>query len=159
MRADDGMSGAVPGTEAELDRTIAILRRYRKLMESQRQGLQEYLGLLDARDRAVAEGRLEFLEEYARREQQVIQGIVSLQKCLEPLAEMYVRAVPGGSPDMDELAEGLERLRCKALARNGESLTMLRGHADRLRKELDGLRARRVPAGSPVASLMVDLEA
>lgn len=126
--------------EDGLDQRIAVLRRYRRMLELQRERLQDYLALIDTRERAVRAGDVDSLEQYTQAEQGVIKGIMAVQRCLEPLADMYRQAAPEGSPDIDELHERLEGLRRKILARNEESLGLLKGQMDQIRTEITGLR-------------------
>ncbi len=129
--------------EEELDQRIAVLRRYRRMLELQRDRLQDYLSLIDNREQAVQAGDVDRLAEYTQAEQGVVKGIMAIQKCLEPLAEMYRRAAPEGSPDIDELQGRLEGLRHRILARNEESMGMLKGQMDQLRHEITSLRIPR----------------
>lgn len=125
--------------DRELDERIALLRRYRRMLELQRERLQVYMELLDTREAAVKAGDYSGLEEYTAREQQVVKGIVSVQQCIEPLAIMYKSAVPEGSPDVEELRDRLEHLRQKVLERNEESRAILKTHAEELRTQIAGL--------------------
>ena len=99
------MSDAVDvfALEEELDQRIAVLRRYRRMLELQRERLQEYLALIDTREQAVRAGDVDSLEQYTQAEQGVIKGIMAVQRCLDPLADLYRQAAPEGSPDIDEL--------------------------------------------------------
>lgn len=138
-----GASLDIPQAERDLDERIAVLRRYRRMLEMQRERLQDYLVLLDTREIAVKEGNYLALEEYTVKEQHVIKGILAVQKCLKPLAEMYQKALPEGSRDIDELTSRLENLRQKVLVRNEESRALLKSHALNLKTELDSLKIPR----------------
>lgn len=131
--------------EQELDQRIALLRRYRRMMELQRERFQDYLDLLDTREAAIRSNSYESLEDYAVREQQVVKGIMSVQDCLQPLAEMYVRIFPEGSPDIDELVTRLDSLKHKVLARNAESLAFLKAQARKLKDELASVKQKTGP--------------
>ena len=65
--------------EADLDQRIAILRRYRRMLELQRSHLQEYLALIDTRETAVRTGDVDKLENYTQLEQ----GVINLPHCWE----------------------------------------------------------------------------
>lgn len=132
----------IPVLERELDQRIAILRRYRKMLELQRQRFQDYLTLLDVREQAVKESAYEKLEDYAVQEQQVIKGILAVQKCIKPLAELYKKVVPEGAPEIDELSRRLKSLHKKVLARNEESRDILKVQADLLKAELNKIQTK-----------------
>ena len=136
------MSDAVDifALDEALDQRIAILRRYRRMLELQRERLQDYLSLIDTREEAVRNGDVDRLGAYAQSEQDVVKGIMAVQKCLEPLAALYRKAAPEGSPDIDELHGRLEHLRGTILARNEESMGLLKGHMEQLRQEIKSLK-------------------
>ena len=139
------MSDAVDifAVEESLDQRIAVLRRYRRMLELQRERLQDYLVLIDTRENAVKAGDVDSLEQYTQAEQGVIKGIMAVQRCLEPLADLYRQAAPEGSPDIDELHVRLEGLRQKIIDRNEESMGLLKGQMDQLRLEINTIRVPR----------------
>jgi hypothetical protein len=154
------MSDAVDviALEEGLGQRIAVLRRYRRMLELQRDRLQEYLALIDTREQAVRAGDVDSLERYAQAEQGVVKGIMAVQRCIEPLAELYRQAAPEGSPDIDELHGRLEALRGRILERNAESVGLLKDQMDRLKAEIGSLRVpaarRSVYAGTPEPQLL-----
>jgi hypothetical protein len=154
------MSDAVDviALEEGLGQRIAVLRRYRRMLELQRERLQEYLSLIDTREQAVRTGDVESLERYAQAEQGVVKGIMAVQRCIEPLAELYRQAAPEGSPDIDDLQGRLEALRGRILERNAESVGLLKEQMDRLKAEIGSLRVpssrRSVYAGNPEPQLL-----
>lgn len=112
------------------------------MMEHQRETLQNYLDLLDVRESAINSNNYEDLEEYTIREQQVVKSILEVQDCLVPLTELYRTVQPMGSPDLDELASHLDKLREQVLQRNQESRQILQNHAVSLKKELSLVRGK-----------------
>ena len=147
--------------DAELSERIAVLRRYRRMLELQRSRLQDYLDLLDTREASVKRGDFDGLETYTLLEQQVIKGIMDVQACIEPLADMYIRMMPEGSQDIEELKSRLESLRQKVLIRNAEGRAILKQHMSKLKTEIDGLRIPQSTASVYVRSAvpqMVDLK-
>lgn len=126
--------------DAELSERIAVLRRYRQMLELQRSRLQDYLNLLDTREAALKRSDFDGLETYTLLEQQVIKGIMDVQHCIDPLADMYIRLIPEGSQDIDELQLRLENLRQKVMLRNAEGRAILKQHMSALKTEIDSLR-------------------
>jgi len=131
--------------DEQLTKRITVLRRYRRMLELQRDRLQGYLHLIDQREDAIHLGDVNRLETYTQQEQQVLKGVMAVQRCLEPLAVMYRDAEPEGSPDIDELHDRLEALRLKILARNAESRSVLKMHMENLRQEISHLKIPRAP--------------
>jgi len=129
-----------------LDQRIAVLQRYRRMLELQRDRLGQYLQVIDARELAVASGDFDGLEEYSCQEQEAVRGLLAVQDCLAPLQKMYQSLIPGGAPEIADLEQRLERLRQEILKRNAESRNLLRAHADALKLELGKIRAVQAPA-------------
>ena len=82
-------------SKEELDERIAILKRFRKLLEQQRNKFQEYLMVLESQ-----EGRIEMedgdsIAAHAELESQIVKNLASLQKVIVPMQGMYNAIMPG----------------------------------------------------------------
>lgn len=129
----------------DLDQRVAVLRRYRKMLDLQKDKLSSYLEVVDSREAALQSGTFEDFETYTVLEQEAVKGIQTVQRCLEPLKQLYLELHPEGSPDIANLEARLERLRQEVLIRNEESRSALRTYAGSLRMELAKLRANKAP--------------
>lgn len=147
---------------ADIDQRVAILKRYRRMLDLQREKLQGYLAVIDSREASLSVAGYERLEEYTVLEQEAVRSIVTVQRCLEPLKNLYLELNPEGDRDIADMEQRLERLRVEVLARNSESRALLRGQAEALRLELTRVRSTRRPASVFARSsdaLMVDVQA
>lgn len=131
---------------ADLDGRVAVIRRYRRLLELQKDRLDAYLRVIDHREAALAEGSFDNMETYTELEQDAIRGIMTVQRCIEPLKILYLELHPRGSEEIIALEARLERLRQEVIARNEASRLALRTQADVLKAELAKLRTRKQPA-------------
>ena len=140
---------------ADIDQRIAVLRRYRHMLESQRKDLVSYLNVIDVRDHAVRDGDMEVLEACTVQEQNLVDSLLTLQQCVEPLRLLFQRVQPEGAPEIIELETRLTRLRDEILRRNDESTALLKAHAADLKLEISKLRATSVPENTWAASASI----
>lgn len=129
----------------DLDQRVAVLRRYRRMLDLQKERLSSYLEVVDSREAALNSGAFEDFETYTVLEQEAVKGIQTVQRCLEPLKQLYLELHPEGSPDIAQLEDRLERLRLEVLRRNEQSRSALKTYAATLRTEITKLRARQAP--------------
>ena len=76
-------------TQAEIDERAAILRRFRSLLEQQRDKFREYLLVLESQSKVIQEENTESLLAHTELEQQIASHIISLQKVIKPMELMY----------------------------------------------------------------------
>ena len=76
-------------TQAEIDERTAILRRFRSLLEQQREKFREYLLVLESQSKVIQEENTESLLAHTELEQQIASHIISLQKVIKPMELMY----------------------------------------------------------------------
>ena len=76
-------------SKEELDERVAILKKFRMLLEQQRKKFQEYLKVLESQENKIAEEDSDSLIAHSELEAQIVQGIGSLQKVIVPMQELY----------------------------------------------------------------------
>ena len=82
-------------TQEEIDERIAILKRFRKLLEEQRNKFREYLDVLEKQQSAIEKGDTEAMLAHTELEQQIVANIGSLQKVITPIEKLYeAKGVP-----------------------------------------------------------------
>ena len=156
-----------------LDQRMLILRRLRRYLEEQRDRFLSYLRLLDQENAAIQGGDIDRIRYHVELEQGIIRDIVTLQRAIDPLWELYRLGSagrqeqpgaqkPGESRDAVACLESsLRSLREKAQIRNAENRRLLRDRLDGLRLEIKELGTRRKPHLSPFARIgepkLVDL--
>ncbi|MBQ9205656.1 MAG: flagellar biosynthesis protein FlgN [Treponema sp.] len=127
-------------TKEELDERVAILKRFRKLLEQQRNKFQEYLAVLESQ-----EGRIELedgdsIAAHAQLENQIVENLASLQKVIVPMQGMYNAIMPGvpvaDNASVEQLQNNLADLQKQVLAQNERNRTLLQTKMTKIKKEL-----------------------
>ena len=139
---------------------VALLKKLRKALLSQREKFRRYLEVLDHQERDILDNDTEKLEAHVELEQSIVREIYSVQKVIDPLTEMYRMAYPERKSDIPELEATLENLRERVVERNQENQDLLRRHMVVIRKEITDIRAKRTrrPAYRPQpAPSLVDI--
>ncbi len=81
-------------TDKEIEQRVAILRRLRETLATQREKFSNYLALLEKEQEIIQTGTLDKLESQVEVEQSIIGEIFTLQKVIRPLDELYRKAYP-----------------------------------------------------------------
>ena len=102
-------------TQEELNERIAVLRRYRTLLEAQREKFREYLLVLEKQEIKIAEDDGEALAMHAQLESQIVANIAGLQKVILPIQGMYEKAGIAGAEAMQAELKDLQQ---RVLAHN-----------------------------------------
>ena len=131
-------------TQAQIDERIAVLKRFKSLLEQQRNKFREYLHVLECQQNKIELDDGDALVAHAELEQQVVAGIRNLQKVIVPMSEMYKASVKGTQPEADQSVENiqleLERLQGKVLEQNQKNRELLRAHLVQIRAQLDNFK-------------------
>jgi hypothetical protein len=150
----------------ELNRRVAILRRFRELLRDQRDRFRAYLEVLDKQKDVIEQGNTEALITHIELEEKIVADIFSIQKVINPLEDMYrtvYSAKAGLSPETAEvpdLKSTLENLKTEAIVRSERNKELLLQRMTELRSEIKALRenpfARKssIYSGAGTASLI-----
>lgn len=127
-------------TQAELDERVAILKRFRTLLEKQREKFQEYLKVLEKQQTSIEDEDPSAIFSHAEIEKQVVASISNLQKVIVPMNEMYNYSVKGTDAktekSVEELQLELNQLQNKVLEQNQKNRILLKQHMDVIREQL-----------------------
>ena len=130
-------------SKEEIDERVAILKRYKKLLEQQRSKFQEYLKVLENQQNSIVSENPENLFEHTVLEEQIIKNIESLQKVIVPMNELY-RQTTAASGKQDSVISALKTdlssLQKKVLAQNSKNQQILRTHLSQIRMQLNNFR-------------------
>jgi len=131
-------------TQKELNERIAILKRFRELLEQQRTKFREYLTVLEKQQNSIVEEDAASLLSHTELEQQVVANIVSLQKVIVPVDSMYKTIRKASSVSVDSsiavLQDDLSDLQKKVLVQNARNRSLLKAHITQIRSQLNALR-------------------
>ena len=127
-------------TQAELDERVAILKRFRTLLEKQREKFQEYLKVLEKQQSCIEDEDPSAIFSHAEIEKQVVASISNLQKVIVPMNEMYNYSVKGTDAKTEKSVEDLQlelnQLQNKVLEQNQKNRILLKQHMDVIREQL-----------------------
>ncbi|MDR1575669.1 MAG: flagellar biosynthesis protein FlgN [Treponema sp.] len=132
----------------ELAQRVAILRRFRTLLQEQRDRFRRYLEVLDKQRELIESGSVDDMLNHVELEEQIVADIFSIQKVTDPLEEMYRTLVSGisGAPpaesadDVPGLKAALEDLKNDAVIRSSRNRELLSRRMAALRSEINILR-------------------
>ncbi len=131
-------------TDEELNERVAILRRFRTLLEQQRSKFQEYLNVLEKQENAISAEDTNAIINHAELEQQVVAGIKNLQKVIVPMSEMYKSSAKNENSESDKSVESihneLEKLQGKVLEQNQKNRELLKKHLVQIRSQIENFK-------------------
>lgn len=129
-------------TQEELNERVAILRRFRTLLEQQRGKFREYLTVLEKQQDSISNENTEALLAHTELEQQVVKNLMNLQKVIVPMRQMYHSAAPSAEQDkeINDLQNELNSLQERVLAQNKINRDLLRVHLGQIKMQLAGLK-------------------
>lgn len=131
-------------TDEELNERVAILRRFRTLLEQQRSKFQEYLNVLEKQENAISVEDTNAIINHAELEQQVVAGIKNLQKVIVPMSEMYKSSAKNANSESDKSVESiqneLEKLQGKVLEQNQKNRELLKKHLVQIRSQIENFK-------------------
>lgn len=131
-------------TQEELKERVALLRRFRSLLEQQRGKFQEYLNVLEKQQDSISNENPEALLAHTELEQQVVKNLASLQKVIVPMSKMYHAGAPVGTmqeaAEINKLQDDLSDLQNKVLKQNEINRDLLRIHMEQLRTRLANMK-------------------
>lgn len=153
-------------SQEELDERVAVLRRFRSLLEQQRNKFREYLKVLESQQTKIEEDDGESLMAHAELETQIVANISSLQKVILPLQKLYEAGGKDEKVGVEVLQSELADLQSKVLAQNEKNRNLLRVHMAQIREQLNTMAAmnpyrgrRSVYAPKEAVGAMVAVEA
>lgn len=129
-------------TQEELNERVAVLRRFRTLLEQQRNKFQEYLTVLEKQQDSISSENTTALLAHTELEQQVVKNIENLQKVIVPMGKMYKSVTKSASEDasIQNIQSELSELQNKVLVQNQKNRDLLRVHIARLKTQIDGFQ-------------------
>ncbi|MDR0759078.1 MAG: flagellar export chaperone FlgN [Treponema sp.] len=147
----------------EVARRVAILRRFRELLQAQRDRFRDYLTVLDKQKDLIEQGDAGDLLTHVELEEQIVADIFAIQKVIDPLEAMYRTAYPESASvragdnvapvsEVTNLKTALEDLKTEAIARTERNKALLVNQMDEIRKEIKTLKKNPYKAARPVYS-------
>ena len=132
-------------SKEELDERVAILKRFRALLEQQRTKFREYLKVLESQEKRINAEDAESLLAHTEPEKQIVKGIASLQKVIVPMQDLYVKSRastynPQDAVPVEKLQGELGKLREQVIIQNQRNRHLLKIHLEELRGQISGFK-------------------
>ena len=121
----------------EIDQRVAVLKRFKALLQEQRKKFSDYLVVLETQERSIHEENIDALVHHTELEQSIIGDIFTIQKVIDPIEEMYRL----GMPDKDDtevvrLKSDLNKLQSQVIDQNQKNRELLQSRMADLRQEM-----------------------
>ncbi|MCR4790282.1 MAG: flagellar biosynthesis protein FlgN [Treponemataceae bacterium] len=126
-------------SQEEINERVAVLKRFRKLLEEKRAKFQEYLLLLEKQEKGITNNDDTAVLAHAELETQIVSNIENLQKVINPIEDMYEKIGSPVSAEIPQLKEDLEKLQTEVLAQNEKNRELLKLHMDQLKEQLKNM--------------------
>lgn len=133
-------------TQAEIDERVAILKRFRQLLQQQRNKFREYLTVLERQQTDIEQQNPDSIMAHAELEQQVLANIVNLRRVISPMEKLYETAHKPDSKDSAEavqiphLQAELDLLQEKVLLQNEKNRELLKTHMTDIRTQINQIK-------------------
>lgn len=134
-------------SKEELDERVAILKRFRSLLEQQRNKFQEYLTVLEKQESNICaeDADPEALMAHSELEAQIVAGISSLQKVIVPMQNLYSSSKaasynPADAVPVELLQKDLSDLQSKVLAQNEKNRELLRTRISDIKQQMTNMK-------------------
>lgn len=128
-------------SQEELNERIALLKKFRSLLEQQRAKFQEYLTVLEKQESSIESEKAESLIAHTELEQQVVANIMNLQKVIVPMSELCKeKGAVVEDASVNSIQRDLDDLQKKVLAQNEKNRELLKTHIVQIRKQIASLK-------------------
>ena len=165
----------------ELKQRVAVIKRFKELLKTQRDRFNAYLETLDRQKDIIETGSADDLLRHVELEEKIVTDIFSIQKVIEPLEKMYYSAKSSGAAksaalpksallpkeeahsgdaEVSSLKEALDGLKAEAVIRSGRNRELLSRRMSELRSEIKTARSNpyaRRTSESTAKSTLIDL--
>lgn len=154
-------------SKEEIDERVAILKRFRNLLEMQRAKFQEYLVVLEKQEKGIANDDDTAVLAHAELETQIVSNLANLQKVINPIEKMYKEIGSPVSSEIPQLKSDLDKLQKEVLEQNQKNRDLLKKHLDEIRARIDKINnpkinpyanRRNVYASSRNVASVIDIE-
>jgi hypothetical protein len=151
MAAAKAKVNTAPIDADELEQRVAILRRFRELLVKQRERFSSYLVALKKQQTVIESGTTDELLAHVELEEQIVTDILSIQKVIDPLEDMYHASILAGAASTDDVPElkgALEKLKRQAVAQSAHNRDLLSTRMASIRTEITGMRNNPFASGA-----------
>ena len=126
--------------DSEIAERVAVLKRFRTLLEQQRLKFREYLTVLEKQEKSICDENTDAVLQHTELEESIIAEIFTIQKVIDPLEYMYTNICKNEHSDIPHLKTDLDDLQKRVLAQNKKNRELLRTHITGLRQQIASLK-------------------
>ncbi len=131
--------------QREIEERIAILRRFRYLLEQQRDKFQEYLRILEMQESEINADNADAIIAHADLGNQIVKNIGSLQKIIVPMQKLYEKSHastynPEDIVPVTKIQDDLVALRAQVVSQNIRNQKLLRVRMLDIRRDIDSMK-------------------
>ena len=123
-------------SQEEINERIAILKRFRHLLEQQRNKFKEYLAVLEKQEQGIKSEDDTVIVAQAELEQQIVSNITNLQKVIVPIENMYKEKGIALSAEIPQIQKELTELQKAVLTQNEKNQSLLKEHMIELKNRI-----------------------
>ncbi|MGP1594432.1 MAG: flagellar biosynthesis protein FlgN [Treponema sp.] len=127
--------------EAEIAERVAILKRFRTLLEQQRLKFREYLTVLEKQESSITESKAEALAQHTELGEAIVAEIFTIQKVIDPLEYLYADVCKtADNTEIPHLKNDLALLQEQVIAQNNKNRELLSTQMTGLRQQIASLK-------------------
>ena len=136
------MQNNTPLTDSELAERVAVLKRFRSLLQQQRAQFYEYLSVLEKQEHSITAEESEAIVAHTKLGESIVANIFTIQKVIDPLEYMYQNLADSTAIDatIPKLKTELADLQQQVLIQNKKNSTLLESHVSGLRRQISELK-------------------
>ena len=123
-------------SQEEINERVAILKRFRHLLEQQRNKFKEYLDVLQKQEEGIKAENDTLIVAQAELEQQIVSNITNLQKVIVPIENMYKEKGIALSAEIPQIQKELTELQEAVLTQNEKNQSLLKEHMIELKNRI-----------------------
>ena len=143
--------------DSEIAERVAVLKRFRSLLEQQRLKFREYLKVLEQQEKSISDENTDAVLQHTELEESIIAEII------DPLEYMYTNICKNTDhSDIPHLKTDLDDLQKRVLAQNKKNRELLETHITGLRQQIASLKRpyahkESIYAGTARTAALIDL--
>ena len=123
-------------SQEEINERVAILKRFRHLLEQQRNKFKEYLVVLEKQEQGIKSEDDTVIVAQAELEQQIVSNITNLQKVIVPIEKLYKEKGITLTAEIPEIQKELSNLQQAVLTQNEKNQSLLKEHMIELKNRI-----------------------
>lgn len=128
-------------TEGEVAERVALLKRFRTLLEEQRAKFRTYLTVLEKQENDIDSGDMDAMVSHTELEQSIVSEIFTIQKVIDPMETLWREAHPAAADsEIPRLKTDLEQLKANVLAQNEKNRELLKSRMSLIREQVVSLK-------------------